>query len=90
MEKNFIPKATLERIPIYLRFLKENKEESKPTISATQIARGVMLGEVQVRKDLALTSGRGKPRAEQVAVAVFHNSRIGNILEQIGRQAECP
>ena len=62
MEKNFIPKATLERIPIYLRFLKETKEESKPTISATQIARGVMLGEVQVRKDLALTSGRGKPR----------------------------
>lgn len=62
MEKSFIPKATLERIPIYLRFLKEIEDDTKSTISATQIARGVMLGEVQVRKDLALTSGRGKPR----------------------------
>lgn len=62
MEKNFIPKATLERIPIYLKFLKAVADESKSTISATQIARGVMLGEVQVRKDLALISGRGKPR----------------------------
>ena len=62
MEKNFIPKATLERIPIYLRFLRDIEDETKSTISATQIARGVILGEVQVRKDLALISGRGKPR----------------------------
>ena len=62
MEKNVIPKATLERIPIYLRFLRDIKDETKSTISATQIARGVILGEVQVRKDLALISGRGKPR----------------------------
>lgn len=62
MEKNFIPRSTLERIPIYLRFLKDITDESRSTISATQIARGVLLGEVQVRKDLALISGRGKPR----------------------------
>ena len=62
MEKNIIPKATLERIPVYLKFLKDIADESKSTISATQIARGVILGEVQVRKDLALISGRGKPR----------------------------
>ena len=62
MEKNAIPKATLERIPIYLKFLKDIADESKSTISATQISRGVMLGEVQVRKDLAFISGRGKPR----------------------------
>ena len=62
MEKRLIPKATLERIPIYLRFLKDITDQNKHTISATQIARGVQLGEVQVRKDLAVISGRGKPR----------------------------
>ena len=62
MDKNYIPKATLGRIPGYLRFLRDSTDESQSTISATKIARGVMLGEVQVRKDLALISGRGKPR----------------------------
>ena len=62
MEKRSVPKATLERLPIYLRFLKDITYDKITTISATQIARGVLLGEVQVRKDLALVSGRGKPR----------------------------
>lgn len=62
MEKRSIPKATLGRIPIYLRYLRELPDEIDSTISATKIARGVFLGEVQVRKDLALISGRGKPR----------------------------
>ena len=62
MEKRSVPKATLERLPIYLRFLKDITDEDVTNISATQIARGVLLGEVQVRKDLALVSGRGKPR----------------------------
>ena len=62
MEKRSIPKATLGRIPIYLRYLETLPEDSAQNISATKIARGVLLGEVQVRKDLALISGRGKPR----------------------------
>ncbi|MGN1135664.1 MAG: redox-sensing transcriptional repressor Rex [Oscillospiraceae bacterium] len=62
MEKRSIPKATLGRIPIYLRYLRDLPDEIDSTISATKIARGVFLGEVQVRKDLALISGRGKPR----------------------------
>ena len=62
MEKRSIPKATIGRIPIYLRYLRELPKEREATISATRIARGVLLGEVQVRKDLALISGRGKPR----------------------------
>ena len=62
MEKRSIPKATLGRIPIYLKYLKELPKEAGPMISATKISRGVLLGEVQVRKDLALISGRGKPR----------------------------
>ena len=55
-------KATLSRVPIYLRYLKEISGESNSTISAPKIAKGVSLGEVQVRKDLSLVSGRGKPR----------------------------
>lgn len=62
MEKRSIPKATLGRIPIYLRYMRDLPDEIDSTISATKIARGVFLGEVQVRKDLALISGRGKPR----------------------------
>lgn len=62
MEKRYIPKATLERLPIYLKYLKEITDESISTVSAPTLARGVSLGEVQVRKDLALVSGRGKPR----------------------------
>lgn len=57
-----IPKATLGRIPLYMQYLKDLPEESGATISATKIARGLLLGEVQVRKDLALISGCGKPK----------------------------
>ena len=57
-----IPKATLGRIPLYIQFLKDLPEESGATISATKIARGLTLGEVQVRKDLALISGCGRPK----------------------------
>ena len=57
-----LPKATLGRLPLYIQYLKELSDESGTTISATKIARGLSLGEVQVRKDLALISGQGKPR----------------------------
>ena len=54
-----IPKATLGRLPQYLQYLRELPAE---TISATAIAKGLSLGEVQVRKDLAAVSGAGKPK----------------------------
>ena len=57
-----IPKATLGRIPIYIQYIRSLPCEDNATISAPIIARGLSLGEVQVRKDLALISGRGKPR----------------------------
>ena len=56
-----IPKATLGRLPQYLEYLK-NLHESHRTISATAIAKGLSLGDVQVRKDLAAVSGAGKPK----------------------------
>ncbi len=62
MEKISVSKATLGRIPGYLNFLKELSLDKVPYISATTISKELNLGEVQVRKDLAMVSGAGKPR----------------------------
>ena len=62
MDIHSIPKATLGRIPAYIQYLRQLPEDSGATISATRIARGMSLGEVQVRKDLATVSGCGKPK----------------------------
>ncbi|MBQ7343328.1 MAG: redox-sensing transcriptional repressor Rex [Clostridia bacterium] len=61
MHANNISKATLGRLPLYLQYLKSLPDSCK-TISATVIAKGLSLGEVQVRKDLATVSGKGRPR----------------------------
>ena len=62
MEKVSVSKAALGRLPSYLSYLKELSPEKVPYISATTIAKELNLGEVQVRKDLAVVSGAGKPR----------------------------
>ena len=56
-----IPKATLGRLPQYLEYLR-SLPEIRRTISATAIAKALSLGDVQVRKDLAVVSGAGKPK----------------------------
>ena len=62
MNRQLISKATLGRLPLYLQYLKELPANNCYTISAAAIARGLSLGEVQVRKDLATVSGAGKPK----------------------------
>ena len=57
-----IPKATLGRLPQYLEYLKSLPAVKGATISATAIAKGLSLGDVQVRKDLASVCGAGKPK----------------------------
>ena len=57
-----ISKATLGRLPRYLQYLKDLPDIGSETISATAIANGLFLGDVQVRKDLAAVSGAGKPK----------------------------
>lgn len=56
-----IYKATLGRLPMYLDYLKR-QEPSVRDISATGIAKGLLLGEVQVRKDLSSICEKGKPK----------------------------
>ena len=56
-----VSRATMGRIPLYLKYLK-NAAHDAENISATQLARSLGLGEVQVRKDLGAVSGEGRPK----------------------------
>lgn len=61
LNNTIISKATLGRIPSYIRCMK-NMPEKVNYISSTSISKELGLGEVQVRKDLGLLSGKGKPK----------------------------
>ena len=62
MQHKELSKAVLKRLPGYLAYLKSLPEDSSPFISATSIANALNMGEVQVRKDLAVVSKAGKPK----------------------------
>ena len=62
-EKKDISKATLARMPLYLRFLQEETSKGSQYISSTIIAQNISVSSVLVRKDLALVSSEaGRPR----------------------------
>lgn len=62
MEKD-ISKATIARMPLYLRFLQEENAKGKGYISSTVIAHNIAVSAVLVRKDLAMVSSEpGRPR----------------------------
>ena len=61
MEKK-VSKSVLKRLPTYLAYLKGIQDADKPNISATALAGALGMGEVQVRKDLALVSEWGRPK----------------------------
>lgn len=62
MEFKTISTQTLQRLPIYLNYLKSLPEDSGANISATTIADALGLNDVLVRKDLALISDGGRPK----------------------------
>lgn len=62
MEQKKISKSVLKRLPGYLAYLKSMPENSPPHISATALAGALGMGEVQVRKDLAMVSDGGRPK----------------------------
>ena len=57
-----ISKHTLQRLPMYLSYIKGLPEDAPKNISATTIAEALQLNDVQVRKDLALVSSGGRPK----------------------------
>ena len=61
MKQAEVSKATISRIPVYLNYLKA-VDSGIQNISATSLAKGLGLGEVQVRKDLSAVSGAGRPK----------------------------
>lgn len=73
MERIALTKATLGRLPQYLQYLKNLPKEQYKNISATAIAKGLSLGEVQVRKDLGALSGAGKPKVGYVTCDLINS-----------------
>ncbi len=62
MERKEISKAVLKRLPGYLSYLRSLPDDATPYISATALANALHMGEVQVRKDLAMVSNGGRPK----------------------------
>lgn len=79
MKQNGISKPVLKRLPNYLAYLKSLPADAPPNISATALAAALNMGEVQVRKDLALVSDGGRPK-----VGYMRESLIVDIEQFLG------
>lgn len=62
---NDIPVISLQRLPVYLNYLK-GLPDGEVYVSSGSIAAALGMGEVLVRKDLAYTSAAGRPRVGYV------------------------
>ena len=74
-----ISKAVLKRLPGYLSYLKSITGSASPYISATALANALGMGEVQVRKDLAMVSDGGRPK-----IGYLRESLIEDIEQFLG------
>ena len=79
MEKKAISKSVLKRLPGYLAYLKNMPENAPANISATALANALGMGEVQVRKDLAMVSDGGRPK-----IGYLRDSLIDDIEQFLG------
>lgn len=79
MTKKEISKSVLKRLPSYLTYLKNIPSGGSPYISATALANALEMGEVQVRKDLAMVSDGGRPK-----IGYLRESLIEDIEQFLG------
>lgn len=79
VERKEISKSVLKRLPGYLTYLKNMPEDAPAHISATALANALGMGEVQVRKDLALVSDGGRPK-----IGYLRESLIDDIEQFLG------
>ena len=79
MEQKKISKSVLKRLPGYLSYLKNMPDSGSPYISATALANALGMGEVQVRKDLAMVSDGGRPK-----IGYLRESLIEDIEQFLG------
>ena len=70
VQRKDISKSVLKRLPGYLAYLKNMPEDAPAHISATALAGALGMGEVQVRKDLALVSDGGRPKIGYLRTAL--------------------
>lgn len=82
MNNKIIPKAVIERVPLYLDYLDKLIDNDKEKFSFKMIPQDLGLGEVQVRKDLNIISGKWKPKIGYIA------SDLRNDLELLIRNEE--
>ncbi len=75
-----ISKSTLQRLPVYLAYLRTIPPDGPEHISATALAAALGMGEVQVRKDLASVSDAGKPRV---------GYRVSDLVETLEQATGC-
>ncbi len=91
-----IPKSVMERIPLYINYLKKQDDDAIDTISATIISQELGLGEVMVRKDLNLIAGNGKPKIgykvkdlkNRIENLINNNKVIDVIIVGVGKIGE--
>lgn len=79
MDRKEISKSVLKRLPGYLAYLKSIPDGTMPYISATALANALGMGEVQVRKDLAMVSDGGRPK-----IGYLRESLIEDISQFLG------
>lgn len=83
----------LERLPLYLNYLKALSKDSPKHISSTAIAKALNMGEVNVRKDLAAVSGSGKPKIgyvvsdliDDIETNLGYREKRGTVIVGAGR-----
>ena len=79
VQRKEVSKSVLKRLPGYLAYLKNMPEDAPIHISATALANALGMGEVQVRKDLALVSDGGRPK-----IGYLRESLIEDIEQFLG------
>ena len=79
MERREISKSVLKRLPGYLSYLQSLPDGTSTYISATALASALGMGEVQVRKDLAMVSDGGRPK-----IGYLRESLIEDISQFLG------
>ena len=71
-----LPTPSVQRLPVYLRLLKEARNRGDDVVSCTRIAEEFGQRSVQVRKDLAITGVSGRPKV---------GYRVDELIEAIER-----
>lgn len=83
-KRTTVARSTLSRVPTYIDFISGLPSDTL-SISATQIANALNLGDVLVRKDLAQICGKGKPKVGYIKKELLDS--LHSLLECISGSA---